>query len=540
MSEEPSLPRLPAVSWDEQSQSFSNQPRKRYRSSRTGNPSSPLNFNSSDPAVFSSDDDPGLDNYVEGRHKRRYVGSWFQQQLETPDSASIDDVTLAPIQTKRSLTRDFDSGVFLGSDATDGEDLMDGLDLPILPRLPQLGTRPVPQLSQAEIQARAKIQDCLDSGIETVDLWSMGLENLSDDTVERLGQIACIPVVAKDVAFVQKEPELKLFLSLNKLTRVPGSLFDITHLTVLSLRGNQLTELPSAISKLSNLKQLNISQNYLKHLPAEFLDLFKVGGKLRELSLFVNPFLQPEQHRAQSAADDGDQNLLRPAPYVTRRFKWVFDHDIIPRYLTRWLGRSPLQISDSNGQILSEFRLPSSEDSETHVPVAVSSDRFGLSVSVSPRSSLNLRKGAARPSVVPSLVEIALQSCYGSSQLRDLEAYIPEGLSHLRKLVQRASVQKDNGGVTCSTCQKTLVVPRIEWIEWREICRGSVFPRSTHNTTDLITRPFTKDETEMAVPFLYRACSWRCGPKDSEKNQWWSMPTKPEGVEEKGPEAGHE
>lgn len=521
MSEEPSLPRLPAVSWDEQSQSFSNQPRKRHRiSSRQGNPSSPLNFNSSDPAVFSSDDDPGLDNYVEGRHKRRYVGSWFQQQLESPDSASTDDVTLAPIQTKRYLKRDFDSGVFLGSDATDGEDLMEGLDLPALPRLPQLGTRAVPQLSQAEVNARRKIQECLDSGNETVDLMSMGLEVLSDDTVNRLSQIACIPIVARDVAFVQREPELKLFLASNSLTRLPGSLFDINHLTVLSLRGNQFTELPSAISKLSNLRQLNISQNRFKYLPAEFLDLFKVGGNFRDLSLFVNPFLQPEQ-AAQSDEENGGQSILQPAPYASIRYKWLFDDDKVPRYLTRWLGRSPLQISDSNGQILSEFRLPSAKESSvTHLPVAVGSDQFGLPASVSSRSPL---KETARPSVVPSLIELALQSCYRTSQLRELESYIPEGLSHLQKLLQRASSQRDNGGVSCSTCGKTLVVPRLEWIEWREICRGTVLPLPDRGTTNVITRPFTKDETEMAVPFLYRACSWRCGPKDLEKNKWWSL-----------------
>ncbi|UKZ82501.1 hypothetical protein TrVFT333_010290 [Trichoderma virens FT-333] len=526
MSEEPSLPRLPAVSWDEQSQSFSNQPRKRHRSSRAGNPSSPLNFNSSDPAVFSSDDDPGLDNYVEGRNKRRYVGSWFQQQLET-----ADDATPAPIQTKRFLKRDFDSGVFLGSDATDGEDLMDGLELPALPKLPQLGTRAVPRLSQAEIDALRKIQDCLESGNEAIDLWSMGLEELSDDIVHRMSQIACIPVVARDVAFVQKEPELKLFLSLNRLTRLPSSLFDINHLTVLSLRGNQLTELPSAISKLRNLKQLNISQNRFRHLPAEFLDLFKVGGNFRELSLFVNPFLQPEQP-APSVEDDG-QRLFQPTPYETRTYKWIFDHDTVPRYLTRWLGRSPLQISDSNGQILSEFRLPSGEEfAEIHVPVAVSSDQFGLSVSYSPRSS----KEEARPSVVPSLVELALQSCYRASQLRELDSYIPEGLSHLKTLLQRASWQKDNGELICSTCRKTLIVPRLEWIEWREICRGTIFTSVEYNTTEMVTRPFTKDEKEMAVPFLYRACSWRCGPKDSEKNKGWSLPN-PESVEEAGPGA---
>jgi len=38
MSEEPSLPRLPAVSWDEQSQTFSNNPRKRVRNAGSKKP----------------------------------------------------------------------------------------------------------------------------------------------------------------------------------------------------------------------------------------------------------------------------------------------------------------------------------------------------------------------------------------------------------------------------------------------------------------------------------------------------------------------
>ncbi|KAG7138509.1 hypothetical protein HYQ45_004381 [Verticillium longisporum] len=70
MADEPSLPRLPAISWNEHTQSFSNNPRKRGRARRSSN-ATPLFNNSSDPAVFSSDDDPALDNYVEGRRKKR-------------------------------------------------------------------------------------------------------------------------------------------------------------------------------------------------------------------------------------------------------------------------------------------------------------------------------------------------------------------------------------------------------------------------------------------------------------------------------------
>jgi hypothetical protein len=38
---------------------------------------------SSDLGVFSSDDDPGLDNYAQGRNKRRYKGAWYDHSQET-------------------------------------------------------------------------------------------------------------------------------------------------------------------------------------------------------------------------------------------------------------------------------------------------------------------------------------------------------------------------------------------------------------------------------------------------------------------------
>lgn len=531
MSDEPSLPPLPAVSWDEQSQSFSNNPRKRGRNNNQAGNSSPLRFNSSDPAIFSSDDDPGLDNYVEGRPKKRYVGTWFQQRPATDGDASN---TLLQ-QRKRILTRDYDSGVFLGSDVTtDGEDLLDGLEMPVPPRLPYLDKR-IP-LSQAEMAARRKIEDCLDRGNESVDLWSMGLEELSNDTIERLGQIASIPVVAKDVAFLPKEPELKLFLSLNRLSYLPGNIFDLTHLTVLSLRGNLLTELPPVIYKLRNLKQLNLSQNHFMYLPAEFLDLMQPGGKLRDLALFVNPFILPEGC-TESMADDEDKTSLRPAPRTAHRYIGRVDGSKIPRYLTQWLGRSPVQFSDSRGQVLSDFELSVESETSPVLPVEVSSDQFGLAASYSPRASTSFRKQEARPSVVPSLVEMVLQSCYRSSQLRGLEAYIPEGPVHLQRLLQRASSQKDMGGLVCSNCRKTLVVPPMEWIEWRELRTSTIMPRPEQNVTDVITKPFTNDVSEMPVPFLHRACSWNCGPKDLEKNQRWSLPEGYVSVEQVGPEA---
>lgn len=469
MAEEPSLPRLPAVSWDETSQSFSNNPRKRVRHPRSGGL-----CNSSDPAVFSSDDDPGLDNYVEGRKKKRYVGSWFQQQPTSADSTFSENMTLP--NPKRKLARQFDSGVYLGSDSTEGDDVAaEVLEMPVRSKLPQLEQRTkalAPVVSKAELLAREKIQSCLELGDETIDLWSMGLEEISNEAFSPLENFSCIPMVAKDVAFEQKDPELKIYMAMNRLRLIPGTLFDLQHLTILSLRGNKLTEIPPAIAKLSNLSQLNVSQNRLRSLPAELLDL--LSKSLGTLVLHPNPFFEPQSPfdlGVEGPHEEGDQSLV-----------------------TRQLGRSPLQIMDSMGRVLSEFKLPSYEQSNR------------LDVIPADGTDSSTERQLARPSRVPSLVEVALRSCYSTSQLAELQYYIPEGLSHLCDLLERATKQKDMGGITCSHCRKMIIVPALEWVEWHEISTKEV------NGGTVSVRPLILSDGERAVPFLHRACSWKCGP----------------------------
>ncbi|KAG5943888.1 hypothetical protein E4U53_006992 [Claviceps sorghi] len=473
MAEEPSLPRLPAVSWNEHSQTFSNNPRKRVR-----HPGSGASYNSSDPAVFSSDDDPGLDNYVEGRKKKRYVGTWFQQHPTSSDSTFSETVTLPQPKRERKLVRQFDSGVYLGSDGSD--DLSsEELELPARSRLPQLDQRPsVPTLSRAELLARDKIRLCLEKGDETVDFWSMGLEEISNETLLPLANFSCIPVVAKDVAFEQKEPELKMYLAMNRLRLIPGALFDLQHLTILSLRGNKLSDIPPAIAKLSNLKQLNVSQNRLRSLPAELVQLFDLG--LRDLVLHPNPFLEPEPSLP-FGRESAEDNHLKPT---------------VERLVSYYMGRSPLQISDSMGRVLSAFKIPPYSESNK---VAVANGDKG-------NDDVDVGHGSDMPGRVPSLVELALRSCYSTSELSQLSHYIPDGLSHLRGLLERAVRQKETGGLSCTKCQKLVVVPTVEWVEWRDI------QTVDKTSSGRIVRPLSLADDERAIPFLHRGCSWQCGP----------------------------
>lgn len=174
MADEPTLPRLPpSISWDAQTERFSNNPRKRRYDLKGSSVAPPSCSNSSDPAVFSSDDDPGLDNYVEGRRKKRYVGSWFHQQPASSDSAT-GEPRPALRRGKRTLKRDLDSGVWMGSDSTDGDESIMMPEVPTQARLPQLNHAPVRQrndgTSHQELIAQQRIQECLDAGKEYIDL----------------------------------------------------------------------------------------------------------------------------------------------------------------------------------------------------------------------------------------------------------------------------------------------------------------------------------------------------------------------------------
>jgi len=173
MAEEPTLPRLPAVSWDERTQSISTRTRKRARLDRSEAP--PVVSTSSDPAFFSSDDDPSVENYTRVRRKKRLVGSWYEQQPAPSSDSCFGEDAIPPPRPNRKFARHFDSGVWMTEASDDGacDDDLPGLTSSTFPpktKLP-LPIRPDgPKLSGAETAARKTIQMCIDDGVETIDL----------------------------------------------------------------------------------------------------------------------------------------------------------------------------------------------------------------------------------------------------------------------------------------------------------------------------------------------------------------------------------
>ncbi|KAI0929587.1 hypothetical protein AcV7_005080 [Taiwanofungus camphoratus] len=90
--------------------------------------------------------------------------------------------------------------------------------------------------------------------------------------------------------------EIQIYLANNKICMLPQELFQLSGLTVLSLRSNALRTLPPQIAKLSNLRELNIAYNKLRWLPAEMLDMH-----LEKLLVVGNPWIMPSVNFTASA-----------------------------------------------------------------------------------------------------------------------------------------------------------------------------------------------------------------------------------------------
>lgn len=169
MTDEPALPNLPLAPTEEP---FLNDPRPQNRD-RLHSTSPPI---SSDPPFFSSDDDPAAENYsgANGRQKRKFRGPWYSQEPE--DSGER--------KPKRTLQRQFDSAVWLGSDSTEDDDdaefsthvhIPDPFNEPpiVIPRVREINRR-VAKTTKAdptpEELADKEIGLCLETGREDIDL----------------------------------------------------------------------------------------------------------------------------------------------------------------------------------------------------------------------------------------------------------------------------------------------------------------------------------------------------------------------------------
>ncbi|KAI1417364.1 hypothetical protein F5Y13DRAFT_83720 [Hypoxylon sp. FL1857] len=533
MAEEPTLPKLPTVSWDFETQTFANT-RKR---ARDGQPPLPVFSNSSDPAVFSSDDDPGVENYTQGRHKKkRYIGSWFQQHPTSSDS-TFSEISRPLPKTRRTFKRQLDSGVWMGSDnSVDTEDeATPAVKAPAESKLQLKHARPVMAISPSEARAREVIQHAIDSGTQVIDLSYLGIESISNATISQLSILDKTPLIHETFPFESLKRQIEVYLSNNPLLRAPGALFNLENLTVLSLRNTEITKLPPGIGKLRNLETLNLSLARLRYLPWELLDLMKFPSNLRTLNLQPSPFYLPDNFPAKKDYD-AEMPMGHAAALPgkvgyddgTLEELWLNMEDgfvVDPKWLdyqyavntmmwrVRTIARSRVQYHDGRGFIISNFQLPHSRPVDSPSTPTTIIETEDLSSSPAPPPTLGRSRRyqsvAGKQGRVPSLSELALLSCAKAGRLRELQAYLPPNApAHLAELVDeiidRSEQNADSGELSCSVCGRRIIVPLAQWMEWCSIAQFVHMSRTT------VVKACAEIEL---VPFLRRACSRACLPK---------------------------
>lgn len=446
---------------------------------------------SSDPALFSSDDHaPTAENYTSKRRKQKWHGTWWGERVKSQTSE------IARGQ-KRGFTRNFDSGVWMGSEGTDTS-IEDGFleettschrQGSILnfshhknkgitsdteddaatseridrPQLLQLFTDEKPSRAASSPSINTVVEHiinrCLEAGDENVDLSSMFLEDVPNESLKRLRSLTKHSTIQdfppSQEAYSPIEPALRLYLSNNSLTNFPSEILSLTNLRLLSLRHNKLTKLPPAIAKLPSLEQLNIAANELQYLPFEMLSLYDRP----EFDMIATP--NPFQDRQ----PEHEVSYQRALPSSTSKMGFL-------------KARSPPQYFHPDGS----------------------------------KALHNPQQPAADQSNVPSLFELALQKCQQLPDLIEIQEWCtpslngeeagPTTLSKPLALAQEANAH--GGRLECTVCGRPFIVPRVQWTEWWLIRLVTML--TTHTQEIESQCPINA----FVVPFLRQGCSWAC------------------------------
>lgn len=283
-------------------------------------------------------------------------------------------------------------------------------------------------------------------------------------------------------------PTLHLYLSRNALRTLPGELFNLNHLTVLSLRNNKLTELPPAIGNLENLVELNIGINKLRWLPYELLKLVK--QQLKILNIYPNPFfgipdrfLNDQIHPTYTTLNPPTSSTVQTDGTTPQPWHPIFLASTATTFLH--IDGSPVR----------------------HTPPAPSTATDSSDLHLAPSQSPHALPPLASPhSLVPSLLELALRECSHSPYLPHLADLLPpDSPDSISRLLSSASAIKDAGGHRCFVCGRDFVVARTEWVEWWDCVPGS---EGGSRSRDWARKG---GDGEGGVPLLRRGCSWGCG-----------------------------
>jgi hypothetical protein len=337
---------------------------------------------------------------------------------------------------------------------------------------------------------------------------------------------------SQGISYHPLRPKLKLFLSSNSLRRVPGEIFNLDNVTVLSFRNNLLVDLPSAIGRLRRLVELNLANNNLHFLPYEILGIFSEGSKLHSLTWHPNPFFEP---------NTAERSLYKGgAPYPPDLRDGVISHSgrpgavssVLPSTSPKWnvnyKFRTQVRFMNIDGTLAKGPSFPRDESlfscpprqrnapnyahhfgGSNVVPVAPNDD-----VPEPPSSSPQLIRG--RASNAPSLLELALKKWSHTPQLPDMSEWLGyEPPEQLGRIMDDAKILRETEAEVrdCTICARQFIVPRTEWLEWWQISKVQENKDLASAASPLRHMENRRDQIESLVPFIRRGCSWRCLPQ---------------------------
>lgn len=355
-------------------------------------------------------------------------------------------------------------------------------------------------------------------------------QNLDDDyvvpdTFERLCKLKLVPHLDLQVdhpdegKYLHRESNIKLLMANNLLTRLPGTIFAIENLTILSLRGNSLTELPPAIGQCRNLLQLNVAYNKLSHLPFEVIEMIPKTDVIH----YGNNFYELDARCIEDLAETTPEPAPDPDNIGHSRF------DPRNRHMRAWYtGRGAVQFTDTTGRVYSSFTVPATGGSEDRIRLAT--EHTPPSTSYQGQSKRGTGRNVDWTTRVPSLAELCARSLVRAGQ-SDSYADMAGEADLVSKCYAAAGETMFQGGQWCAVCKKPFVIPRTQWIEFY----FSHYPAETGSEivpTKNLNGGRIRGNRESFVgqftcPSLRRGCSWKCVPYGREPKRWSCVPLKP-------------
>lgn len=442
------------------------------------------------------------------------------------------------------MTRNFDSGVYMMSDATDSSESL----LP--PHRAPFGldgtveVDPPETLSTADDRESVFCEDMykgLDSNAQSYDFSHCGFE---DHHIQRIGELSSViknvPDPGNDLPaegqYRSMVPELYVDLNHNRLQRLTPSLFRVPNLTTLALVDNDIEELPVQMSQLRRLRELNISRNPIKSLPFEMLSMWKGGdeGELETLGDSGVQWLRPKNLR-----------LEMPLPHDLREFRLTLNttrsdlkHTDCVEQLHKIVASMPdrerhvwamlyLEMIIYTGKVTqSGHTLYSFFDGESyhmrprcfaHSPVSYFDEAGSLidgspkppspevdfaTITVTARGAHGVPNSWFTPphtKSTKSLLTLAIHSALRHKDqedltISDIRHHIGDPVPPLADAILKQAERNSAGGYsdfkTCLVCKSDYVVARAEWIQWHCL----------------------RLSTGRVLPFKAQVCSWGCVP----------------------------